>query len=402
MTGHLVSAGQPGEQRKARVASLVAGSRRNRARSADCMLHAALCILALLALPAAQMPAGAAEGEPAATAEAAAPAGEFDLSSEGGTQFSLIAVNADAKALLAALSKESGWDVRMVPEAPRKVTVTLTREPFDRTLAAVAAAAGCQVSRVFIVGPKTEGSELPDPFKLPLDMPVVSLKLADPVDAAAAVAAVQRSSGAVIEAQEGLTGKAKITANRTPLPEVLDTLCRQANAVWALAYRLKPGSTAPAMGWPPGAGNPAAAQGDGGAAAGASLVNPAWTASTPEQRRELARREIAGLLRATPAERQLRIGRIAGQIDRLGTGLARLSKRDARRIAQLVRERAEAYLQEVRQVPQEQQPEFEPAVRALAMALQVVSRWTGPPPGAPGEPGAPGMPGEPPLPGAPG
>ncbi|MDH7570027.1 MAG: hypothetical protein QHJ73_10625, partial [Armatimonadota bacterium] len=176
----------------------------------------------------------------AATAPAATPgasAAELQVrATEGGSKVTVVAVEADAKAVLEAMAKESGKEIRAEPAPQAKVTLSLSDESFERALLAVAARIGYRASRAYVISPKKEGQELPDALSLPMGLPTVSLKLPNAVPVAQAVAALRNSTQATIELQAGVTGEAKIEAENAPLSEVLDDLCRQVNAVWALSY----------------------------------------------------------------------------------------------------------------------------------------------------------------------
>ena len=69
-----------------------------------------------------------------------------------------------------------------------------------------------------MLSPRKEGQELPDPFRMPLELPSVSLQLTKPVPVADAVAALGNAA-VPIEAAPALKGEATIDAAETPLAE---------------------------------------------------------------------------------------------------------------------------------------------------------------------------------------
>lgn len=350
------------------------------------------CLVGVACLP---LQAQQAEKKPtaappaAATQPAPAAAGELELTAlDGGTAFSLVALNAEAKAVFEQLARESGWEIRAEPAPTAKVTLTLNNESFERTLAAVARAIGYQTTRVYVLSPRKEGQELPDPFRMPLELPSVSLQLTKPVPVADAVAALGNAARVPIEAAPALKGEATIDAAETPLAEALNALCEQVEAVWTISYRLKPTpKQAPAAGAAGGTGNQ-----DDGFAAEARREMEQWAKMTPAQRTQQARRQMSDLLRADPAERKRELQKLTGQLGRLGRALNSMEAEDRQQLAKMLQDRATPYLSELRQMTPEQQREFAQAAAALRRVIAVAKQ---PPPKPATAPAAPAPGGKP-------
>ncbi len=308
------------------------------------------------AVPAAEEPAAPPAAEAAAPAEKKAGEVLVVLSDDG--TVTLSAVNASAKAVINALSEKTGRPIRMEPESEAQVSLTLVNQPFEQLLVAVAQAITYTPSRCYLLSPRQEGQELPDRQQLPEGLPTVSLTLARPASVAGVVAALRAVTQLDIEAAEGLKGEATLQVTDVPLPEVLDSLCKQLNAVWRLGYRLKSAAT--------GTAAPTAAD-----AEAARQEMEAWAEMTEEERQFLARQHTGNLLRADPAERKRQISTLVTQLRELSRALAPLTGEERAKMAKAIEQRAAPYLRELEQLPREQRRDFQPVIQAFQRVMAV-------------------------------
>lgn len=299
------------------------------------------------------------------------PAGELEVLADENGDITLLATNADPQKVAKVLSEKGGWPVRLEPEPKGTLTLTLVNETFEQVLVAIARALNYTASRYIVMTPRKEGQALPDRFRLPMDLPAVSLKIAQRMPLAGVVAALKNAAQLDVEVAEELKGEVTLQAAETPLPEVLDSLCNQVGAVWTLAYRLKPTPEDPKEKTPGALGEPKAAEED---------QQPAeqWAEMTPEERQKRVRQHTSALLRANPAERKRQVRALVEQVRELARTLAPLTGDERAKLARELQYRAEPYLNELNQLSPEQRRDLEPLIQAFQRVLGVVR---GPQPG---------------------